>query len=304
MSRNAWPCSLPLGGQAVELLGGGQLDGLHDRVGRGAADDEGEVVGRAGRGAERLHLGDQVVEQLLGGEQRLGLLVEHGLVGGAAALGDEEELVGVTLGGVEVDLRRQVGAGVLLLVHVERDGLGVAQVLLGVGLVDALGDVFLVVDAGPDLLALLGDDGGGAGVLAGRQLELGGDHGVAQEGHGDALVVARGFRVGQDLGDLLVVFLAQQEGDVLHGGVGQDGDRLGADPQHFLAGKVVNADIFFRTGNLVVLGFVLGNGIRVLIGEFRHDLSPLERHEIFAPGSLNPGWKPIPKYSETVYSCR
>ncbi len=65
------------GRQAVEVLGGGQLDGLHGGVGRGAADDEGDVVGRAGGGAEGLHLVDQVLEQLLRGEQRLGLLVEH-----------------------------------------------------------------------------------------------------------------------------------------------------------------------------------------------------------------------------------
>ena len=114
-------------------------------------------------------------------QERLGLLEEIALVGGAAALGDEEELVLGAGGGVEVDLGREVGAGVDLLVHVEGHGLGVAEVLLGVGLVDPSGEVLLVLHAGPDLLALLADDGGGAGVLAEGELELGGDLGVRKK---------------------------------------------------------------------------------------------------------------------------
>ena len=108
------------GRQRVEVSGRGELDRLQAGLGAGAADDEDEVVGRAGRGAEELHLvGDERLEALRV-EQRLGLLEEIGLVGRAAALGDEEELVFRALGGVDVDLRGQVGAGVDLPLHVER----------------------------------------------------------------------------------------------------------------------------------------------------------------------------------------
>ena len=254
-------------GQAVQFLGGGQLDGLHALVGRGAADDKGDMVGRAGGRAQVFHLLDQELVELVRGQQRLGLLVEHGLVGGAAALGHEDELVVVAVGGQDVDLGRQVGAGVDLLVHVQGHGLGVAQVFLGVGLVDALGEPLLVLDAGPDLLPFLGGHGGGAGVLADRQVELGGDLGVAQEGQGHALVVHGGLGVAEDLGDLLVVGRTQEEGDIAHGLIGQDRERLGADPDDVLVGEFLHHDIFFRALYLAVGGLVLAEWERVLIHE-------------------------------------
>ena len=85
---------VPLGRKLVVILGGGELDRFHAGIGTGAADDDGDVIRRAGGGAEVLHLADQELQQAFRGEQRLGLLEEGGLVGGAAALGHEEELVG------------------------------------------------------------------------------------------------------------------------------------------------------------------------------------------------------------------
>ena len=67
-------------------------------------------------------------EQALRVEQRLGLLEQEALVRRAAALGHEQEVVRVAVGRVELDLRRQVRAGVLLVEHVERRDLRVAQV--------------------------------------------------------------------------------------------------------------------------------------------------------------------------------
>jgi hypothetical protein len=43
------------GGEGVVVFGGGELHGFEAVFGGGAADDEGEVVGRAGGGAERAH---------------------------------------------------------------------------------------------------------------------------------------------------------------------------------------------------------------------------------------------------------
>ena len=82
-----------LGGQGVEVAGGGELRDLERVLGRHAADDDGEVVRRAGRRAERAQLLVQERAEPLGVQQRLRLLVEEGLVGRAAALGHHEELV-------------------------------------------------------------------------------------------------------------------------------------------------------------------------------------------------------------------
>ena len=88
----------PSVGQRVEVARRRELRRLQRELGRRAADDDGEVVRRARRGAERAHL---LVEERAAGsrvEQRLGLLEQVALVGRAAALGHEQELVGVAVG--------------------------------------------------------------------------------------------------------------------------------------------------------------------------------------------------------------
>ena len=90
-----------------------------------------EVVRRAGRGAERAQLLVEEAQQARRVEQRLRLLEQEALVGRAAALGHEQELVRVAVDRVDLDLGRQVGAGVHLLAHVERRHLRVAQVVVG-----------------------------------------------------------------------------------------------------------------------------------------------------------------------------
>ena len=81
------------GRQRVEVARRRQLGHL-ERVLRGhPADDDGQVVGRAGRGAQRAQLLVEERRQPPRVQQRLRLLVEEGLVGRAAALGQHQELV-------------------------------------------------------------------------------------------------------------------------------------------------------------------------------------------------------------------
>ena len=133
-----------LGRQVVEVVRGGVLRGLQRELRRRAADHHRQVVRRAGGGAERADLLVEEGQHPLRVEDRLGLLEQERLVGRAAALGHEEELVlrrpvrGLRRR-VELDLGRQVGAGVLLLVRRQRRELGVAQVEPGVGVVHARG---------------------------------------------------------------------------------------------------------------------------------------------------------------------
>ena len=137
-SRNARPSAAPLVRQRVEIAGRGELHRLHRLLGAGPADDHGEVVGRAGRGAEGEDLLLEEGEHPVAAQDRRRRLIEEALVGRAAALGDEQELVGVLAFGGDLDLSRQVVAGVPFLEHRERRELAVAQVLLGVGVGDRL----------------------------------------------------------------------------------------------------------------------------------------------------------------------
>ena len=77
------------GRQRIVIAGGGEFEGLHRRLGGGAADDEDEVVGRAGGGAEVAQFVRDEFLQARRGEDSAGFLKEEHLVGRAAALGDE-----------------------------------------------------------------------------------------------------------------------------------------------------------------------------------------------------------------------
>ena len=159
--------------QAVEVAGARVLRGLERELGRGPADDDGQVVRRAGGGADRAQLLVEELPHRRGVEHGLGLLEQQRLVRRSAALGHEQELVGRLVPrrrvGVELDLRGQVGAGVLLVPHGQRRHLRVAQVERRVGVVDALADRALVVARGQHLLAALAHDDRRAGVLAHRE---------------------------------------------------------------------------------------------------------------------------------------
>ena len=107
------------GGQVVVELDAGQLHGEEVLFGRCSANHKGDVVRRAGRGAQRAHLlhqeGDEGAFVLDGG---LGHGIEIGLVGAAAALGHHDKAVLAALCGLDVNLGGQVALGVYFIVHV------------------------------------------------------------------------------------------------------------------------------------------------------------------------------------------
>jgi len=114
------------------------------------------------------------------------------------------------------DLRGQVGAGVALLVHAGRGELRVAQVELGVRVVDAAGQVLLVAAVGEHLAAALAQHDRGAGVLAHRQHAARRDARVLEQVAGHVPVVGAGLRVVQDGPELAQVAGPQQVRDVPH----------------------------------------------------------------------------------------
>ena len=167
--------------------------------------------------------------QAVGVEQRLGLLEQQALVRRAAALGHEQELVRVAVGRVDLDLGGQVRAGVLLVVHVERRELRVAQVVVGVGVEDAARDRFAVAAAGEHELALLAHHDRGAGVLAGRQHAACGDARVLQQLERDEAVVRRRLGIVEDRAELGEVPGPQEVRDVVHRLAGEQRQRFGVD---------------------------------------------------------------------------
>mmetsp|Transcript_31987 Transcript_31987/g.79323 ORF Transcript_31987/g.79323 Transcript_31987/m.79323 type:complete len:217 (-) Transcript_31987:381-1031(-) len=169
------------GGQTVVIPAAGHLDGLEGHLGRQTADDDGQVVGRACGRPDRLDLLLQKHGQAVRVQQGFGLLEKERLVRRAAPLGDEEEVVGVTFAGVQLDLCWQVRLGVCLREHVLGRHLRVSEIGHSVGVIDAFADVGLVLVVGDDAGAALSNNDGGAGVLAARQHSPSSDVGIFQE---------------------------------------------------------------------------------------------------------------------------
>ncbi|SBF33688.1 Uncharacterised protein [Klebsiella variicola] len=211
------------GRQAIVVFGGGQLHGFQRRFRRSPADHKGDMVRRTSGGPEGAHLLNQIVFQLRRGDQRFGFLVQIGFVRRTAALGDAEEFVLIAIGSIKIDLRRQVGTGVNLFIHIQRRVLRVAQVVLDIGVVHTLRQSGFITAAGPHALAFFTHDDRGAGVLAGGQNAFGGDIRVAQELQGDVFVVFAGFRVVKDIRHLLLMRRAKHKGGVVESMLRQKG---------------------------------------------------------------------------------
>ena len=153
-------------GQLVQITCGSQFCGLQAGFSTGATDAEGDMVGRAGCGAQRLELGDQPVHQSVLVDGGFGLLIEVAFVGATTAFNNEQELVFVTFGRHQVDLGGKVALGVDFVVHVQGCILGVPQVLFGVGFVNTGRELFRVIATGPNALAFFAENGCCAGILA------------------------------------------------------------------------------------------------------------------------------------------
>ena len=242
---------------------------------RGAADAERDVVGRARGRAERLHFFDEERHERLRVQQRLRLLIKVSLVRASAALRDAEELVFHAFRRLEVDLRGQVALRVHFVVHRERRVLRVAQIFLGVGLIDAERERFLVAEAGPDLLPLFAVNDRRSRVLTERELALAGDFRVAQERERDVLVVLARVGIAEDLRDLLVVRTAQHERDVAERRVRHRGEAFLGDLEDGNAFELAHGDVIFR--EQIIFGLVFAERERVLIFEGRDICHKWER---------------------------
>ena len=200
---------------------------------------------------ERQHLLLQERQQAIPGQHRRRRLEQKALVGGAAALGHEHELVGVLHAlGVDLALRRHVVGGVLFLIHRQGRDLRIAQIAPQIGVARAFAQGRLVVAVGDDVRALLAHDDGGAGVLAHRQHAAGGDVGVLEEIEGDELVVVAGFLVVEDVAQLLQMPRPQIMVDVAERGLRQRPQRLARHHQHVLAQHLLDPHAF--GGDLLV----------------------------------------------------
>ncbi len=174
-------------------------------------------------------------------------------------------MVFVAFGGVDVDLRREVASGVHFIVHVEGGVLRVAEVVGGVGEVNAFRQTFFVVAAGEHALAFFAVDNSRAGVLAEGKLALGCHLGVAEHREGDKFVVFACFGVGEDFSHHGVVLAAEHESVVVCALACKHCEGLGVDNEEFVSAPVLN---FHVVGSEVIIFCgVFANGEHRLVFE-------------------------------------
>jgi len=176
--------------------------------------------------------------------------------------------------GVDLDLRGQVGAGVLLGIHVEGCELRVAQVLGLIGVVDSVRQRLGIVGSGHDPLPFVAHHDRGAGVLAARQLARRGDVGIQQQLESDEAIVLGGLGVIEDLAQLGEVTASQQVRHVVDRLGGQQPQCLGFHHEQATATDVALGHVFRRGVQAAVLGVVRAALNQGLVGEIGHAKSP------------------------------
>src|SRR5512135_2143266 len=106
-------------------------------------------------GAEREHLLLQERQHAVVRQDRRRRLEQERLVGGAAALGNEQQLVGVLAFRIDFHLSRHVRFGVLLLKHRNGRELRIAQIAFEIGIARTFRERGFVVASGKYHAALL-----------------------------------------------------------------------------------------------------------------------------------------------------
>ena len=235
---------------------------------RHAADDDHQVIGGAGGGSQGLHLALDEIRERPGIQNRPRLLIEIALVCRAPALGDEEKVILVALVGIDFDLRREVGPGVLLLVHRKRRHLRVPQVRPGVGLVDSARERLLVASPGEHVLALFREHDGGSRVLAGGEDHARGDVRVLQHLKGDEAIVVARILVVEDPPHLFEVRGAKEVRDVADSLAREKRNRLGLDDENFLSQDLRLSEAIAR--KLAIRGLVDAELENRLVAERAH----------------------------------
>ncbi len=121
--------------------------------------------------------------------------------------------------------------------------MGIAQVVFGVGVVDATRQRRFVTAAGPDALAFFTGDNRCASVLAGRQNAFRRDIRVTQELQRDVFIVLTGFRVVQDIGNLLLMRRTEHKGRIVEGLLRQQRQRLRVNFEDLLPFKLRDRNV-------------------------------------------------------------
>ena len=140
-------------------------------------------------------------------------------------------------------MRGKITFGIYLVVHGKGCVLGVAQVFLGIGFVNAEGESFFVAISRPAFLSV---NDCRTGILTERKYSFGGHFGIAEEGECYVFIVFAGFGIAQNLSNLFVVRTAKHKRYIAEGGVRHSGKTFLFDFQDGFPFELAYRYIIFR----------------------------------------------------------
>ena len=140
-------------------------------------------------------------------------------------------------------MRQKIGAGVDLFIHIQRGVLRIAQVVFGIGVIDAAGEGRLIAAAGPYALAFLAHNNRRTGILAGGQHAFRRDFRIAQKLQRHVFIVVAGFRVEKDLRDLFLMIHPQHKCRIVEGLLRQQSEGLRIDFEDLLAFELGHGNV-------------------------------------------------------------
>ena len=189
--------------QAEQLSLLARVDPLTNLLNRRAANNDRQMIRRAGGCAEGTDFLVQERDHFFFVQHGRSLLIQERFVGGTATLGNEQKPISIAPRGVDIALRWQVIAGIHFLEHGKRGHIRIAQVAFLIGFQDSVRNCSFVISPNPDVLALFRHDDRRACILTHRQNAARCDIGVLQKIQCDEAVIVRGFGILQDLSQLL-----------------------------------------------------------------------------------------------------
>ena len=191
------------GWQTVKVPGRSQLDGFEVELGRSPADHKCQMIGRAGCCAQCFHLALHIIQQFIRRQNSFGFLIQKGLVRRSAAFGQEQEVISAAFDRIQLDLGRQVAAGIPFFKHGQGGILRIPQIGISISIKHPLRKGGFIRITGPNLLTLFAHNNSCSGILTHGKDTFGCDYGIFQQFQGYISVIGRAFRIFEDISQQL-----------------------------------------------------------------------------------------------------
>ena len=130
------------------------------------------MVRRTSCSTQSLHFLNQIWLKFLWSNKCFSFLEKICLIGRSATFSNKKELVLIAVCSKDINLCRKVTSGILLIVHIQRNVLGISQVVICICIKHAMRKSLLITATGENKLAFLCNDCSSTCILTERKLSF------------------------------------------------------------------------------------------------------------------------------------